>query len=55
MGKNRVHKGDGMRKTTLRLNADLWRRARIRALDENLSFQEVVERALKQYLGKGRP
>lgn len=45
-------KGDHeMVKTTLRLSAEVWRKARVRALDERVSFQEIVERALKQYLG----
>lgn len=43
-----------MVKTTLRLSKETWRKARVRALDERLSFQEIVERALEQYLkGQG--
>jgi hypothetical protein len=42
-----------MVKTTLRLSAATWRKARVRALDERVSFQDIVERALKQYL-RGR-
>jgi hypothetical protein len=37
-------------KTTLRLPEDVWREARVRALDEHLSFQDIVERALRDYL-----
>jgi hypothetical protein len=37
-------------KTTLRLPADLWRQARIRALDERTDYQAIVARALKAYL-----
>ena len=48
-------KGDKpMIKTTLRLSQDVWREARVRALDERVSFQEIVERAVAQYL-KGAP
>jgi hypothetical protein len=53
MAKNRPAKGDQMVKTTLRLSAETWRKARVRALDERVSFQEIVERALDQYLSKG--
>jgi len=42
-----------MVKTTLRLSAEMWRKARVRALDERASFQEIVERALEQYLSRG--
>lgn len=52
--KKSASKGDQeMVKTTLRLSAETWRRARVRALDERVSFQEIVERALDQFLGKG--
>ena len=37
-------------KTTLKLSADTWRKAHIRALDERVAFQNIVERALKQHL-----
>jgi hypothetical protein len=37
-------------KTTLRLSQDLWRQARVRALDERTTFQDIVERALTEYL-----
>jgi hypothetical protein len=43
-----------MVKTTLRLSADVWKKARVRALDERVSFQEIVERALAEYLKGGR-
>ena len=39
-----------MRKTTLRIDQEVWRAARIRALDERVGFQEIVERALRLYL-----
>ena len=48
-------------KTTLRLRLDLLTAARHRAIDEGLSLQAIVERALEAYLktpirskGKGR-
>lgn len=39
-----------MRKTTLRIDQEVWRAARIRALDERVGFQDIVERALRLYL-----
>ena len=42
-----------MIKTTLRLSSDIWRQARVRALDERISFQDLVEEALKHYLKSG--
>ncbi|MGH7484049.1 MAG: hypothetical protein ACREMY_00415 [bacterium] len=39
-----------MVKTTLRLPSDIWRAARVRALDDRISFQDLVERALHDYL-----
>jgi len=37
-------------KCTVKLNADLWRAARHRALDEHRDFQDVVAEALELYL-----
>lgn len=39
-----------MVKTTIRLPRDLWREARIQALDEQTNFQAVLTKALKDYL-----
>ncbi len=39
-----------MRKTTLRIDEEVWRAARIRALDEGVGFQDIVDRALRHYL-----
>ena len=50
MAKQRLRGEPDMIKTTLRLSAETWRKARIRALDERVSFQKIVERALDQYL-----
>jgi hypothetical protein len=41
-------------KTSLRLPRDLWRRAKIRALDEKRDLADVVADALAAYL-KGGP
>ena len=37
-------------KTTIRFPEDLWRAARIRALDERIDFQAVVIKAIEAYL-----
>jgi predicted HicB family RNase H-like nuclease len=56
MGKKKEHPTEDteMVKTTLRLSAAVWKKARVRALDERVSFQEIVERALTEYLKGGR-
>ena len=38
-------------KTTLELPEPLWRRAKIRAMDERTNLRSVVIRALEAYLG----
>ena len=40
-------------KTSLKLPADLWREAHIRALDERTEIQVIIARALDAYLRKG--
>ncbi len=42
-------------KTTIELPEDLWRAAKILALDERSDFRRVVIAALEAYLGKGKP
>lgn len=42
-------------KTTIRLDGALWRRCRIRALEEGLSVQALVVRALEAYLRAKQP
>jgi predicted DNA binding CopG/RHH family protein len=37
-------------KTTIRVEAPLWRRARIRALQEGIPVQDLVRRAIEVYL-----
>jgi predicted HicB family RNase H-like nuclease len=41
-------------KTTLRLRRELWDKVAHRAIDEKLSLQTIVERALDLYLKGGR-
>jgi predicted HicB family RNase H-like nuclease len=40
-------------KTTLRVPRPLWTNARIRALEEGVPVQELVVRAIRDYVGKG--
>lgn len=40
----------GDRKTSIGLNAELWRRVRLRAAQEDVPLKEVLERALRAYL-----
>jgi len=39
-------------KTTVELPGDLWRAAKIRAMDERSDLRTVLIRALEQYLGQ---
>ena len=41
-------------KTSLRLPEDLWKRAKIRAIKENIDAQDLVAKAIEDYLKKGR-
>jgi hypothetical protein len=40
-------------KTTLRVSHSRWIDAKIRALQEGISVQELVERAIAEYIKKG--
>lgn len=40
------------KKTTVEIPADLWRSAKVRALDDETDFRTVVIRALEAYLGE---
>jgi hypothetical protein len=40
-------------KTTVELPGDLWRAAKIRAMDERSDLRTILIRALEQYLGLG--
>jgi len=39
-------------RTTVRLEEDLLKKIQHRAIDEDRTFQEIVERALREYLRK---
>lgn len=41
-----------MTKTTIRIDEELLRKAQHRCIDEDLTFQQLVERALLDYLKK---
>ncbi len=43
-----------MVKTSLRLPEDIWKAARIRAIEMNMDAQDLVAQAVEQYLEKGR-
>jgi hypothetical protein len=40
-------------KTTVELPGELWRAAKIRAMDERSDLRSVLIRALEEYLGRG--
>ena len=40
-------------KTSLRLPDDLWKAARIKAIERGVDAQDIVAEALRQYLRKG--
>ena len=42
-----------MVKTTIRVKRELWNAVLHRSIDQNLSSQEIVERALESYLKRG--
>lgn len=42
-----------IKKATIRLPQDLWRKATIRALDDNVSLEKVIVVALERYLKEG--
>lgn len=39
-------------KATVKLPEEVWRRARIRAIEERRDFQDLVAEALEEYLAK---
>jgi len=45
---------DSVVKTTIRLPRAVWHAARVRALDEQIDFQDLVLGALEAYLKKPR-
>jgi hypothetical protein len=42
-----------IKRATIRLPQDLWRKATIRALDDNVSLEKVIVVALERYLKEG--
>lgn len=42
-------------KTTLQIDAGVWREVRKRALDENIPVVALVERVLREWLGIEKP
>ena len=38
-----------------RVPADLWRKAKVRALDEGITMRELLEKALREYVETKRP
>lgn len=40
-------------KTTIRVRRELWDAVLHRSIDDKLSLQEIIERALESYLSKG--
>ena len=45
---------DSVVKTTIRIPRAIWHAARVRALDEQIDFQDLVVAALEAYLKKPR-
>ena len=43
-----------IKKTSVNLDEDLWRRARMRAIEEDTTVSELVERTLREYLKNGK-
>jgi len=37
---------------SIKIDSELWHRARVKALSEKLTLQELLPRLLKQYLGE---
>lgn len=52
MEKQRNRERGKTAKTTIRIDAKLWKAAHVMALDRRVSFESVVEDALRAYLAK---
>ena len=37
---------------SIKIDPELWHRARVKALSENMTLQELIAKLLKKYLGK---
>ncbi len=48
--------GKGVRtvKTSIEIPEEVWRAAKIRAMDEKKNFQDIVAEALREFLKKGK-
>jgi len=51
--KKKAQAGERMVKTTLRVPHSVWTSARIRALEEGIPVQQLVIRAIGEYVKKG--
>jgi len=49
--KGRGDQGESL-KTSFAISKQLWRRAKVRALDEDIELQELISKAIEQYLEK---
>ncbi len=47
-------KGVKTLKTSVEIPEDVWRAAKIRAMDEKRNFQDIVAEALREFLKKGK-
>jgi len=47
-------KGDRMKRTTVDLPLDLWRAAKIKAMDEAADLRHVIIEALEAYLNRSK-
>jgi hypothetical protein len=44
---------EGVKRTSLDLPVSLWKRVKVRAVEENTEFRRIVIEALEAYLAKG--
>jgi 3-oxoacyl-ACP reductase-like protein len=45
-----INEGAGMIVTTVKLSRDVWKAAKLKAINEGLKLSQVVEAALRKYL-----
>lgn len=52
--KENKERGDAMEKVTksIKIDPELWHRARVKALSENMTLQELIAKLLIEYLGE---
>lgn len=41
--------------TSIKVDEELWKRAKKRAIDDNITLQELLNEAVKEYLRRGIP